>query len=128
MEQLPDKVIDIEILRINRNMQKHCKCECKTFTVDTKNRSVYCGKCGAWVDPYDAMVYLAENPEEYQYEVNCLLNQAKEIQRYHPHLKIFKSMESSYRTGMAPECPKCKRLFDFKDITGWGNKSYLEDK
>lgn len=126
---LPDKVADIEFLRINRNMRKICTCEQKTFEVDVNNRAVWCRKCGAWIDPFDAMVYFAKNLEQYQRDAQYYLNRAKEYYNYKPHLKIMKRLEEGYRQqnySMFPVCPECKKPFDLANIDTWVNKKYVK--
>jgi Zn finger protein HypA/HybF involved in hydrogenase expression len=127
---LPDNVADIELLRINRNMRKICSCEKKSFEVDTKNRSVWCKKCGAWVDPFDAMMYLAENLEDYKREAQMFLNRAKDYYNYKPHLRIMKSIEQHYKANnysMVPTCPECNKPFELEKLTStiWVNKHYI---
>ena len=127
-DKLPDKIIDLEILRINRNIDKQCKCNRweRNFTVDTTNKKVYCS-CGAEVDPYDAIYDIAYRRDRLNEEVKRLLEQRKEIVEYKPWLLVFRDLESRYRTKrMLPACPHCGRGFYFEEIRCWVNRR-LED-
>lgn len=128
MDKLPDKIIDIDILRINRNIHKRCQCSEKTFVVDPQNRAVYCGKCGAQVDAYDAMYYLAAHHEQLRARLNQMYEQAREISKYKPHLRVIKSLEQHYRgRKMLPTCPHCHRAFWLEELKHWTNAE-LEKK
>jgi predicted molibdopterin-dependent oxidoreductase YjgC len=128
-DKLPDNIIDIEILRINRNIDKECKCNRweRRFTIDTANKKVYCG-CGAEVDPYDAIYDIAYGHERLQAEIKKLLEQRKQIVDYKPWLLVFRNLESHWRGNkdLLPTCPHCGRGFYFEELTRWINKR-LED-
>lgn len=127
MSELPDKIIDLEVLRINRNIGKRCKCENRNFVVDTDNREITCGKCGAWVDPYEAIYELARTRERMVDETKRLLEQRKQIINYKPHLLVFRNLESHYRSKeMLPCCPECGKAFYFEHITSWTNRRMEE--
>lgn len=140
MNQLPDKAIDIEMLRIKRNMKKICSCEDPQYDVDANNRAVWCRICGAWIDPFEAISYIAEYNEKIREEIKYLHEKHKEaydkiiklngeieiLAKKKARLNVFKEIEQSYRSGMLPRCPECGKMFDFVKITGWTNKKYLE--
>lgn len=126
-DRLPDKVVDIEILRINRNVGKWCKCRNRKFTVDPDNRSVYCGECGALVDPFEAIYDVAKSCERLKRETENLLEQRRQIASYKPHLVVFKKLESSYRSkNYLPCCPECGKAFFFEHICSWVNRELEE--
>jgi ribosomal protein S27AE len=128
-DSLPDKVIDLEVIRINRNIDKRCKCADRTFIVDTANRCINCGHCGALVDPYEAMLYLAEHGELLQRENRALLEQRRQIIGYQPHLLVFRELEQNYRSKkMIPCCPKCGQGFFFEEIGCWTNRRMEEER
>ncbi len=127
MDKLPDNIKRIDILRIEKSMSKLCRCHEPRYELDTANRLVYCQDCGAIVDPFDALSKLAWKYEHLNNQVASLLEQAKEIQNYKPHLRVFKGLEKSYRAtkySMVPVCPHCGQGFDFKDINQWRNRNY----
>lgn len=127
MEGLPDKVKRIDILRIERSIEKLCKCLEPSYTIDHRNKLVYCAECGAIVDPYVALVEVANHYDRLERQVNSLLTQAKKIQNWKPHLKVFKDLQQRYKVNnysMVPVCPHCSKGFDFKDINHWVNRNY----
>lgn len=122
-DKLPENIINIEMLRINRNIGKRCKCIEKKFTVDANNRFVYCRECGALVDPYEAIEYLARHYEQLEEETKFLLEQRREIVNYKPHMVVFRNLERDYRgKKKLPCCPKCGEGFYFEEITNWVNR------
>lgn len=128
-EELPDKVVDIDVLRINRNISKRCQCQDKRFVVDPQNRAVHCGTCGAWVDPYDAIYHLATKKERMIEQVTSLLEQRREISRYKPHLVVIKQLERQYRgKKMLPTCPHCHEAFYLEELTFWTNAELVKRK
>ena len=62
----------IETLRIQRDAKKRCDCRYPTFVVDTTNRLITCGQCGAILDPFEAMHALAMWSERFEAEVRQL--------------------------------------------------------
>ena len=127
MDKLPENIKRIDILKIEYAIEKLCKCRFPKYTIDYQNRLVYCQDCGAIIDPFDALKKLAQHYDRVNEQVRGLLNQAKEIQKYKPHIKVIKSLESSYRSGkMVPNCPHCHKAFDLKDLTGWSNRDYCD--
>lgn len=91
MSDLPDKIVQLETLRINRNVGKRCKCPKPNYVVDPDNREVTCGKCGSRVDPFDAMYTIARDWEGFRDDVDRLHEQRKEIMNYKPWLVVIKN-------------------------------------
>lgn len=129
-DKLPNKVVELEVLRINRNIDKRCKCYRweRNFTIDTTNKKVYCRCCGAEVDPYEALEDIAEYYERLQNHTKMLLEQRKQIDSYKPWMVVFRDLERQYREKkMLPVCPHCDRAFYFEEISQWTNRE-LEEK
>ncbi|KUO70173.1 MAG: hypothetical protein APF81_03875 [Desulfosporosinus sp. BRH_c37] len=127
MNELPEKVVQLEVLRINRNIGKRCKCGTPNYVIDTDNREVHCTKCGSRVDPYDAIYGLARHYERLQDEVERLLRQRREIADYKPWLLVFRNLESHYRgKEMLPCCPECGKAFYFEHVNSWTNRRMEE--
>ena len=57
-------IVRFDLVKINRGREKLCKCVVPHFEIDTENRIVLCQKCGAILDPFEALVKLAEHPEK----------------------------------------------------------------
>lgn len=130
MEQLPDKIIGLDQVRINRGIGKVCKCKQRKFVIDTDNRRVTCNGCGAVIDPYEALVDIAENDEQRTRQVEQLLEQKKQIIACKPpQTKLFKDLEKSYRKTksryMLPCCPECEEPFYFEHIFRWHNRQFV---
>ncbi|MGN7311501.1 hypothetical protein ACTHQ4_10385 [Alkalicoccobacillus gibsonii] len=127
MDHLPDSIIGIDQLRVNRGLEKICKCKQRKFIVDAKNRRVNCGSCGAVVDPYDAMYEMATKGERFQEQVQSLLDQRKQIMDYKPWLVVIKKLEKKYRgKKMLPCCPRCTEPFYLEELTSWTGKPFAD--
>ncbi|QHE63984.1 hypothetical protein FHE72_23625 (plasmid) [Rossellomorea vietnamensis] len=126
-EELPDKIVSLDQVRINRGIEKICKCDKRTFVIDPANRRINCNSCGAVVDPYDAMYELAAKGERMKESVERLLEQRKQIANYKPWLKVIKNLEKQYRgRKMIPNCPRCHEPFYLEEIVHWTGKPYAD--
>lgn len=124
---LPEKVIGLDQMRISRGLGKICKCENRKFVIDTDNRRVTCNSCGAVVDSFDALYDIAYQDEQRTKQVECLLEQQKQIASYKPWLKVIKSLEESYRGHkMIPNCPRCAEPFYLEELVSWTGKPYAD--
>ena len=119
-----ENIINIDVLRVNRRVEKKCTCDVKKYSVDTVNREITCG-CGMVVDPFEAMLDLATHYERVNDQHKALHEQSQQWKKEKPYSVIFKGLEQHYGRGtMLPHCPKCEAMFDFKDITFWGNAQF----
>lgn len=128
MENLPDKVKRIDVLRIEYSRKKLCRCNDPHYEIDNQNKLVYCLDCGAIVEPFEALLYIANYYERINSQVEALLEQRREIAGYKPHLIVIKELESHYRANhfsMVPCCPRCGKPFDLTELTNWANRKFL---
>lgn len=132
---MTNKIIDFNIMRINKNAQKICRCDPPAYEIDVTNRLVQCTKCGAYIHPFDALVGLAENYEQYQDEIEKLQKErdyyAKEVDELSTkrfRMNVFRDLQNSYMKGMMPRCPHCKQEFDPTEIDSYTNKDYCDYK
>lgn len=126
-KELPNKVIGIDQIRINRGIEKICKCDSRRFVVDTQNRRITCGSCGAIVDGYEAMYELAMNGERLKNQVDNLLEQRKQIMNYKPWLLTIRSLEKQYRgKKMLPCCPRCDEPFYLEELKSWTGREFAD--
>ena len=128
-EKLPDKIIPISTLRINRDKTKICKCHNRKFEIDTTNRIITCQECGAIIHPYDALLDIASHYEQFGREVDNLLTQRKQILDYKPHLLVMRELEKIYMGGrMLPCCPHCSRGIYAKELLIASTSKQYEDR
>ena len=129
-DELPEKIIKIETLRINRDIYKRCRCSLteRRYVVDPQNREVTCKNCGSRVDPFDAIYDITRYYERLEEEAQSLLDQRKQIINYKPHMIVFRDLERQYRgKKMLPCCPHCHRGFYFEELAAWTNRK-IEDR
>lgn len=127
MGELPNKIIGLDQIRINRGLGKICKCQNRKFVIDTDNRRVACASCGSIVDPYDALYDLAHQDEERNRQLEMLLEQRKEIAEYKPWLVVIKKLEKQYRGHrFIPNCPRCREPFYLEELNSWTGKQYAD--
>ena len=109
--------------------KKSCQCPSPKYVVDTKNHVIECGKCGAYVDPFAAMLDLAKRHEELNAQMQRMNRKRKEIAAYKPHLIVIKRLEQGYRgKKMLPCCPRCKKPFYLEEIDSWVNTELAEKR
>lgn len=126
-DKLPNKIIGIDQIRINRGLEKDCKCSNRKFILDTTNRRVNCSSCGAIVEPYEALKDLAYNREGMQRQVETLLEQRKQILNYKPWLLTIRELERQYRgKEMLPNCPRCSTPFYLEEIKSWTGRKFAD--
>lgn len=129
MNNLPKNIIKFDKIRISKNEEKICTCKNSGFVIDSNNRRVYCDKCDALIDPYDALYQLATNGNELQKQVDGLLEQRKQLQEYKPWLIIIRELEKQYRgRKMIPICPSCGEPFYLEELSSWMNKEFAHDR
>lgn len=131
MDGLPNKIIQFDVIKVNRDCRKICTCRENQYELDAKNRIVKCMTCGAILDPFDVLERLADYGSDLQKELDTMFAQAEELRNYKPYLKIIKKIESIYRAGgrydLMPVCPKCHKPFDLSELqhTQWVDKRML---
>lgn len=127
--ELPENVVSITTLRINRNKRKNCECyrfnQYPQYEVDVKNREVVCVLCGTIVDSFEALETISRRYERMEDEVELLLKQARELANYKPWLRAIKEIERNVRSGeMIPCCPKCDESFRLEDLNHYVNRKF----
>lgn len=119
-------LIQLDVLRIERNKPRKCVCKVRRFSIDTKNREVVCD-CGLWVDPFEAILEMATMHERVNEQYKRMYEQMIQWQKEKPRSVIFKRLERDYRKGtMLPACPVCDKSFDFADIVGWRHRDHTK--
>ncbi len=128
-DKLPDKLVQIDALRVNRNTKLHCSCADPSFEVDPRNQTVQCTKCGAFISPFSALIWIADKASKLNGQLERLYEQRKELRAYRPHLVAIKKLEQGYRgRKMLPCCPRCNQAFYLEDITGWVNAKFAKGR
>ena len=123
-----NKVINIETLIINRRREKNCKCLKPSYEIDTQNHLVYCQRCMAVVEPFEALIRLAEYAEGINYEIECAKRYKLELMNYKPFLREAKRYEKMMREKeMLPLCPHCHKPFKWNEVTGMMNKRFYKE-
>ena len=109
-DKLPDNVKRFDILKIEHGMQKLCTCGRDfKYKIDTENRLIYC-KCGAIIDPFEAICNLAKHYDRISDETQRILQAKKEVAMWNPWLLPLREIERTYHGGsMLPSCPHCGR-------------------
>ena len=128
-DKLPDNLVQITALRVNRHAAMHCSCKTPLFEVDTKNQTVQCSKCGAFISPFSALIHIADKASELRRQLERLYEQRKEIAAYKPYLIVIRDLERQYRgRKMLPCCPRCKKPFYLEKIDSWVNTELAEKR
>ena len=119
-----DNIVQLDSLRIEWHNKRKCVCEVKRYVIDKVNREIKCG-CGILHDPFEALLDIASGHERINEQHKNLKAQAEQWKKEKPYSVLFKELERGYQRGvMFPYCPSCDGLFDFKDISAWGNADF----
>ncbi len=119
----------LDVLRVNYSAKKNCQCPSPKYVVDTQNHVIECEKCGAYVDPFAAMLALAKRHEELNAQLERMNRKRKEIATYKPHVIVIRELERQYRgRKMLPCCPHCKQAFYLEDIRSWVDAKFAKGR
>lgn len=126
-----NKVVSFTLFKIEKGREKICNCNPPHYIIDTANRIIVCDDCGAVIEPFEALLNVVEYTKEYEEyqekaleKINSYREMANEELRRRFRNKAFKDMDSNYRKGMLPHCPKCGEMFEPTEIDHWTNKKY----
>jgi hypothetical protein len=115
-----DKIINLDMLRIQRGTKEVCRCIGEPhYIIDPDCRKIFCGKCGAEVDPFDAMHKLSMIGRQYIETLNRLKEEIREAEKKHRRTNLFRELEGWYYKKMYPECPHCHVPIRFEDLTSF---------
>lgn len=116
-------------LSVEYNRQKVCTCSPPHYILDAANRLVYCRDCGAILDPFDALMHLAENWDTIHYAGEDATEQIKqleaEVEKFKTaffSLKTTNNLAENFKHGFQPVCPKCGEAFDPSKIEDFQKK------
>lgn len=109
-------------------------CVAPQLSIDAQNHFIFCDLCGAIIDPFAAVIIIANFEERQQREWDRYMESARRFWKiahsYKPYRVALKEMERNMGRGdkaMLPCCPKCNRAFDPADIKAYVNKKYVCD-
>lgn len=128
-DDFPNNLIELDQIRINRNLDKECTCQQRKFVLDTTNKKVLCAGCGVMVDPYEAMYEIYRNRDYHMDQMKRLHKQRKELINYKPWLKSIRALEQKFRgKKQYPTCPRCAEPFDLEELNQrmWMGKQLAE--
>lgn len=121
---MTEKIVQLDVLRLERHKPRKCTCDSRRFTVDEVNREITCS-CGLVVDPFEAMLELADTHERFNRQHKELYEQAQLWKKQKPYSVLFKRLEQDYQRGkMLPYCPHCNYLIELDKLTSWGNAEF----
>ncbi|MDD5017175.1 MAG: hypothetical protein PHO15_03635 [Eubacteriales bacterium] len=120
MNELPKEIIRFDVARVEFGKRKMCQCNKPHYEIDYQNRLVYCGDCGAIVDPFEAITQIARHYQRIERITSDMLEQRRQIDNYKPRRVVIKKLEQYYihgeNAGLEPTCPHCGASFNLKDL------------
>ena len=124
---MDNKIVQIDVLKLNYDYQKICKCKNNCFEIDIHNRLVRCEGCGAIIDPFEVLMRMTENFERINEQVISCYKKMAELNSYKPYLREAKRYEEMMRQKeLLPICPKCRQLFKWQELNSMGNKKFYK--
>ena len=130
MDDLPNKISRIDVLRVEYGRRKLCQCMDPHYEIDYQNHLVRCLDCGAIVVPFDALYHLASDTSRYAEENDRMLKERRKLLNWKPRLVLARDFVEQYASGhgrnsMVPRCPNCGEPFDLP-IREWCNRAFLK--
>jgi len=117
------EIVQIEDLRIDRNIGKVCTCHKPKRIINTRSRQVFCEDCGAMIDPFDALLTVARQMDSHNHAIHRIRDQAEVLKKYKPYLKVIQQLEKEYRgKKMLPNCPRCDEPFYLEELNHWTDR------
>ncbi|WP_312611347.1 hypothetical protein [Oscillibacter sp.] len=104
-------------LKVEYDRRKVCECNPRTFVLDYKNKLVYCSKCGAIIDPFEALLDMAHNAESIQRSMFSFTQAAEKERRSFMRFRGVNNISKKFRDGLWPVCPHCSELIDPMEIS-----------
>ena len=132
MSDLPEKIVQFDMLRVEYGTRKLCHCDEPCYQIDYANRLVRCTKCNAIVEPFEALYMLAKQYRRIEDVYNRLFEQRRQIMDYHPRRVILKELEKRFvraeHDGLEPTCPCCGRAFELRKLleVNWVNPAFAK--
>ena len=122
------KVTNIKTLIINRRREKNCECQKPSYEIDVQNHLVYCEKCMAVIEPFEALIQIAEHIDDINYDIESAIKYKIELMNYKPYLREAKRYEKMMREKeMLPLCPHCHKPFKWNEIVEMINKRFYKE-
>lgn len=119
-DELPDKVVDIDILRTVRAKGIKCYCSTPRYVLEEDTRTVYCRQCGARMDAFEALRQLARHWDTVRHEVQRLLDQRRALLDWQPHRvaarELADTMIHKGTANLIPVCPHCGNGIEYTDL------------
>lgn len=110
--------------------KRHGPQECRhaKLVVDTVNRRVECADCNREIEPFQAVLLLADRASEYQQTYDAMQRRHRDLAGWVPHLRVVRELESMWCGKRLPLCPHCKKGVTAEGLErmGWVHKSYAE--
>ncbi len=124
---MDNKIVQIDVLKLDYDFKKICNCEKNHFEIDVQNRLVRCMDCGAIIDPFEALMRIGKNFRRINEQVHNCYKKIEELNSYKPYLREAKRYEKMMREkDMLPICPHCGELFEWQELNGMGNKRFYK--
>jgi PHP family Zn ribbon phosphoesterase len=134
------KIIEFDALKRGKTNRQVCQCGIDAYyVIDEENMVVDCSKCGGRVDPFKALVNIADYNSNFQKQLRQLEKQKRDLHEYESHKPIIKKLESkliesnkgrvNQGTKYYPLCPCCKEPFELEEIADkWYGGIYLQQQ
>lgn len=104
-------------LKVDYDRRKVCECNPRTFILDYKNKLVYCSKCGAIIDPFEALMDMARNAEHIQRDIIAYAELASKERKSYMRFRGVNNISKNFRDGLFPVCPHCNEVIDPMEIS-----------
>lgn len=133
MDELPNKVTDIDVIRIMAGEGKKCYCLAPRLLLKRDTRTVYCQQCGAQMDAFAALEKLANRWQFVHAQVEQLLDERRKLLDWHPHRVAVKAIHDALThkasQNLIPVCPHCHEGIEYAELTReWIDREFARQR
>lgn len=91
-----NNIIEFDAITHGNSNQFHHVCTCgkkAEYKIDTRHMTVHCTVCGNRVEPFKALVNLADKGSNYHEQLTLMRKEALSLKQYKPHLVTIKRLD-----------------------------------
>ena len=118
----------VQLTDVFKRVYKPKECRHARLEVDDNNRRIACLDCEREIDPFEAILVLADKTSEWQTRWDAMRKDWRNLAQYVPRLLAVRELESMWSGNRLPLCPHCKQGVTAEGLNkmGWVHKAYAE--
>lgn len=122
----PENVVRVTDFLAKKHVPPVCRHD--RIVLDVNNRAVECKDCGKGIEPYEALIALADRTGAFQNRVDAMRKDHHNLAGFVPRLRAVRALEHLWGGKKLPLCPHCKKGVSAEAMAkmGWVNQRFAE--